>query len=364
MKNIDKKSGAIIRDAKFFESPPFWISDWDEVNKFLDNIKKGIVTEIGKSYGGRPIRAVAYGEKEPIERKCNISISKHSGKPECFFDHSKRTRPVILIISTIHGAEIEGCVSCVNISNVIEKGVDLRGRKWDNLKELAEKTRLIMVPLAQPDGRIRSAIKHLVGGTIDDLMYYGQGHPKTKQGEKPCWYSYDTPESPINLNNVGFLGGYYNDAGVNIDLDDFFSENIAPETRALLNLVRDETPDIFTILHSHNPGPWLSRPNTILPINVRYRQAVIGALVADRHRREGLRPAWKPPSIDSSERYFSAINLPIFLHQASGALPTAFEFPHGLVGHPYTFDEILDIGMTLIEEILRYGVLHRNSCRI
>ncbi len=362
MENNGKKSEAVIRNPGFFKSPPFWKSGWDEVNYFLDGIKKGSVREIGKSHGGRAIRAVSYGEKEPIERKCNISLSKFSGHPENFFDPSRRTRPVVAIISTIHGVEIEGCVSCVNMSHLMETGKDLRGRKWDALRELAAMTRLVLVPLAQPDGRIRSAVRHLVGGSLDDLMYYGQGLPKMEKGETPekNWY---LMESPLNPEKVEFLGGYYNDGGVNIDLDDFFSETMAPESRCLLNLVRDETPDISIILHSHNPGPWIASPNLQIPAGMQYRQAEIGAIVADRHRREGLRPRWHPGKV-SQEGYFSAINLPVALHYASGTLPLAFEFPHGLdEGQPYTFDEILDIGLTLFEEIIRFAVTWRHYCR-
>jgi len=346
----------------FFKSPPFWKSEWNQVNAFLDGLKKGSVSEIGKSQGGRTIRAVSYGKREPVEHLHNISVSMHGEHPESFFDPRKRTRPVVVVISTIHGAEIEGCVSCLNLAQVMEEGKDLRGRKWDELRRLAEESRIVMVPLAQPDGRVRSAIHNFIGGSIEDIMYFGQGRPKSKKGEDTPqkWYSIGNP--PASPDEAEFLGGYYNDAGINIDLDDFFSGNTAPETRALVNLVRDETPDMFIVLHSHNPGPWISSPNTLIPLNFQCRQAEIGALVAERHRREGLRPAWKPRRLNQ-EGYFSAVNLPTFLHYASGSLPLAFEFPHGLAGKPYTFDEILDIGLTLFEEILRFAATWRHACR-
>ncbi|HNS32534.1 MAG TPA: M14 family zinc carboxypeptidase [bacterium] len=362
MKEIDEKSGAVIRNPEFFKSPPFWKSDWDEVNDFLDGLEKGTVREIGKSYGGRPIRAVSYGEKEPIERRCGISVSKFYGFRENFFDPRKRTRPVVAVISTIHGAEVEGCVSCINLAQIMEEGKDLRGRKWDQLRDLAEKTRLVMVPLAQPDGRIRSGIKHLVGGSFEDLFYYGQGAPREKQEDEPPnqWYRKDSPLTP---DKYEFLGGYYNDAGVNIDIDDFFSEKKAPESQALINLVLDETPDMFIVLHSHNPGPWIASPNALIHSDYQWRQIEIGAIVADRHRREGLRPAWHPRT-HGQEGYFTTVNLPTALHFVSGALPLAFEFPHGLAeGKPYTFNEILDIGLTLFEEILRFAVNWRRFCR-
>lgn len=50
MENNGKKSEAVIRNPGFFKSPPFWKSGWDEVNYFLDGIKKGSVQKILRLY--------------------------------------------------------------------------------------------------------------------------------------------------------------------------------------------------------------------------------------------------------------------------------------------------------------------------
>jgi len=333
----------------YFEAPSFWKSDWTELNTFLDGLRAATVWPIGRSQGGRHIRAAAYGAKEPIARTCNLSCARLSRHMESFFDPSKRTRPVVAIISTVHGAEVEGCVSCLNLAQLLETGTDLRGRAWPELRSLAANMRLVLVPIAQPDGRIRSAVRHLVGGSLEDLLYYGQGQPREEPTEPLNW-GWLLRHSPVRPETMKFLGGYFNDAGVNIDLDDFFSASAAPETRALVELVRDETPDCFLVLHSHNPGPWIAAPNAFVAPRVQFHQAQVGALVAERHRREGLRPAWQPRS-PYDVPYF---NLPTALHHVCGGLPLAFEFPHGLAPHPYTFDEILDIGLSLFEEVLRY----------
>lgn len=57
-----------VRKKTFMVAPPFWYVGWEEVNEYLDKLKTGHVWEIGRSQGGHPIRAVSYGEKEPIER--------------------------------------------------------------------------------------------------------------------------------------------------------------------------------------------------------------------------------------------------------------------------------------------------------
>ncbi|MBI3947048.1 MAG: hypothetical protein HY321_14075 [Armatimonadetes bacterium] len=345
-----------IRNPSFFEAPPFWKSDWEEVNAFLDGLSPTEDREIGRSQGGRPIRAVAYGEKEPIHRTNNRFSAQLARRTDEFFDPKKRTRPVMVVISTIHGGETEGCATCLNYAHLIESGADLRGRRWEDLRALTAEARVVLVPLAQPDGRIRAAVRHLVGGTPADMLYYGQGEPREKLPEPPTW-EWFLRHNPIPLDLVSYLGGYYNDAGVNIDLDDFLSPGMAPETAALLALVRDECPDCVLVLHAHGPGPWISAPKAFVPRNIQFHQAQVGALVADRHRREGLRPAWRAPSGTVDTPYF---DFPTALHHVSGSLPLAFEFPHGLVTHPYTFDEILDIGLTLFEESLRYATTWRH----
>jgi len=345
------------RNPAFFEAPQFWKSDWAEVNEFLDLLTTGHAWEIGRSQGGRPIRAVSYGEREPIERKTSLASAQLARRTDRFFDPDKRSKPVVAIISTIHGAEVEGCVSCVNLMELLENGADLRGRRWDALRELASEMRVVIVPLAQPDGRIRSRVRHLVGATLEELVYYCHGAPKDPGGERVTW-EWFLERHPVAVERMDFLGGYFSDAGVNIDLDDFFSSHKAPETEALLNLARHETPDCVLILHTHAPGPFISQPNAFVPPHYQYHQAQIGALVADRHTRDGLRPAWRPAKGPGEIAYF---NLPTALHHVSGALPLAFEFSHGAITHPFTFDEILDMGLSMFEEVMRYVVTWRKD---
>ena len=339
-----------IRNPSFFEAPDFWVSGWDEVNAFLDRLKVGRVWEIGHSEGGQPIRAVAYGEKEPVERTASLSAAVAAGHPESFFGERPRSKPVLVIPSAIHAAEIEGTVTCLNFAQVMETGTDLRGRKWEALKEAASGMRVVLVPLAQPDGRVRSAVRNLIGGSVDDLYYYGQGVWKT--GEILRW-----PEckrmQPIPVDEMAFLGGYYNDAGVNMQHEDFFAAELAPETRALIDLIRDEAPDAFLTLHSCSSGPFFTGPDRYIPGSHQYRQAQISTLVAERHRRDGLRPGGGPKRGPTGGFYLHTA-----LHHASGALPLLFEFPHGLESKPFTFDELLDIGLSMFEEVMRFGTTY------
>lgn len=340
-----------IRQSSFFEAPDFWPTSLQEVDACLDGLSRGEAFDIGVSQGGRPIRAVAYGEREPIDRRSTYSSAAAAGHPEDFYDPDQRQRPVLLIHAAIHGAEIEGTVSCLNLAQILETGADLRGKAWPALQEAASKLRVVLVPVAQPDGRVRSAVRNLIGGTVDDLYYYGQG--VRRSGELLTWPDCKR-QQPIRVDDMEFLGGYYNDAGVNVQHDDFLSPNIAPETRALLDLVGDETPDCFLGLHSCGSGPFLIAPENLIPTACQFHQSRLGALIADRHRRDGLRPGGNTNTQPRGGFYLHTA-----LHYACGALPLIFEFPHGLQMKPFTFDEILDIGLSLFEEAITYGV----NCR-
>jgi hypothetical protein len=116
-----------IRNPHFFEAPDFWKATWEEVNEYLDTVERGQVWEIGRSQGGRPIRAVAYGEKEPIARRTTYSSALAAGHPEDFYDPKQRQKPVLAIFAAIHAAEIEGTVACLNLAHLLETGTDLRG---------------------------------------------------------------------------------------------------------------------------------------------------------------------------------------------------------------------------------------------
>jgi len=341
-----------IRKTSFFEAPDFYLSDWEGVNRTLDSVKVGEVWEIGRSQGGHPIRAVAYGAKEPMTHSTPFHASRSGGHPEDYYDPAQRTKPVFTVISSYHAAEIEGCVSCMNLISIMETGADLRGRRWDALREVASAMRVVMVPLAQPDGRIRIGIRNLLGGTVEDLYYYGQG--VRKNGEI-LWWPECFRTQPLPLEEMTFIGGYYNDAGVNLGSDRFFAADMAPETRALFDLVADETPDCTILLHSCEEGPFFTGPDSCIPQAYQFRQTAIAAIVGERHRRDGLKPELDRV-IKTGPR--GSFNLQGALYTISGTLPLLLEFPHGLEQKPFTFDEILDVGLTMFEEVMRFGLTY------
>ncbi len=54
---------------------------------------------------------------------------------------------------------------------------------------------------------------------------------------------------PMDFKRPGFPGGYPNDAGVNIQHDDFLGKR-QPETQALFNLTEKEKPDLIINMHT------------------------------------------------------------------------------------------------------------------
>lgn len=102
-----------------------------------------------------------------------------------------------------------------------------------------------------------------------------------------------------------------------------------------------------------NPSFFTAPEHYLSPV-CQFHQVQVAALAADRHRREGLRPGGGTRTALQGGFYFQTA-----LYHHTGALPLIFEFPRGLAMKPFTFDEILDVGLTVLEEVLRYGV----TCR-
>lgn len=232
--------------------PAFWLSTVDEVNNFLRNrVHKGQVKIIGTSAGGRPIRAVFYGKPRHGNGTTTFSGSLGFRNVAAYRgpDHSKT---VYLGMAAIHGGEFEGIVGIVNLISVIETGKDLRGKEWPKITAaMADIDRLILIPIMNPDGRARIPLRmELYRGTsntVDEYLNTGGkldgtliGWPQVKEF------------IPLDFKTTSFPGGYPNDAGVNIQHDDFLGK-IQPETKALFDLVAREKPDLILNMHSGAP---------------------------------------------------------------------------------------------------------------
>jgi len=246
-----------LREAS--DIPSFWLSSYDEVNNFLNKtLHKGQIRVIGTSAGGRPIRAVLYGSPRQGKGTTTFSGSLGFGDVRAYRgpDHKKT---VYMSMAAVHGGEFEGIVGMVNLISVIETGKDLRGKEWPGITEaISQLDRLILIPIANPDGRERIPLRmELYRDTIYTVPEY-LNTGGTPNGTLTGW-----PQIkefiPMDLSKPGFPGGYPNDAGVNIQHDNFLGKK-QPETQALFDLAELEKPDLIINMHTGAVYMRMDRP--------------------------------------------------------------------------------------------------------
>jgi hypothetical protein len=322
--------------------PEYWTVKLDEIEASLSDLSGWTVEEICRSAGGRPVWACARGPKKNPRRTANFSSAYHAGHPEAFWGEDALP-PCFFYVTGVHGAEMEGPMAAVNFMHVVEQGCDLDGADWGSLRQAAQRMRLVVVPVLNPDGRARVAIPSLVGRTLADLRYWGQG--RWKSGED-VGYPDCKRHQPLPLERVQFPGGYPNDEGYNLMHDVTPGDVRTAEVRALIRLALEEVPECVLNSHSYELSPGVLASSTVLE-GYRGRQRELSTAVEAALEARGLqpRPYWDEPGY----------NLLGALHFCCGALAVNFEGPHGLASNPYTHRQILDCHLTAIEATLHFG---------
>ncbi len=333
------------------ELPDFWVGSLEQLEKSISNLKKAEVTTLAKSPGGRPVQLIAFGKREIVEHKANFNSAIGGQAPSAYMDKAARTKPVVLFIGPVHGAEVEGLTGLANLCNIMETGRDLAGRDQSELQSLGRQCRVLIIPAGNPDGVARFEPQSLLGMESDDLRFWGQG---TWSDDTFCGWPESKRQHPMSGDNVGFLGCYFNDEGINPMHDEFFAP-MGPEAPAILKVAEEEGPDMAVSLHSHESAPALLRPayvTTEIQQDVRSLAENCYALL-DKH---GL-PHQNPFSITpESGKNPAPFNLTSAVYHISGAISFTFECPHGMVGERtcrVNAKQILDIQLTLYEAMLR-----------
>ena len=326
--------------------PSFWKSRVGDVEEVISSVKRGQVRKIGESYGHRPIYFVSYGKKALSTRTANFSSAIYSRHPEAFCKRDRQARPVLFILGPVHGGELEGVVSCLNLIRILETGSDFRGRPWPGITDRADRLRIGIIPLANPDGRARLPYDSFVGQNNETMHKYSQG--TRKDGTLYGWPGMQ--EFHPMIDDVGFLGACFNDQGVNIYNDCFFKP-MASETRAIFDLAIDEAPDLIVGLHSHEmPSEFLQ--TYMVPPGLREWTAEIQRRFAGRMEERGL--PFTPPRPTPSH----ALELSDALYHATGAVSILFEGPQGIIGMPHKpidHDTILDSHLVMFEFLMELG---------
>ncbi|MFC1614643.1 M14 family zinc carboxypeptidase [Gemmatimonadota bacterium] len=345
--------GFSLVSSAFAESvPDFFKSRVEDVEAAVRAVKKGAVKLEAISAGGRPVYSVSYGEMDPYQRTASFSSAALSHHPEAFARRAPGAKPVLMVMAGIHGAEFETVAGALNLIRIMETGKDIRGHAWPELAEKASSYRLVIMPCCNPDGRARVPKNSFVGLPADTMSYYGQG--TTSDGRMYNWPW--VKEFHPMVDDIGFLGGYFNDQGVNIQCDDMFSP-MAEETRAILRLAKLEAPDFVVNVHSHEElGEFLLCD--FVPPAMRLRSKQIADRYLDVMKQEGVPPCHFTRSLKDSQGFW-AMGLTDAIYHASGAMCMTFEGPHGCsdsLAWKIDFEGILDTHLIMYRELLRIGL--------
>lgn len=344
------------------KAPAFWENSLDRIEKAVREVKRGKNSVLGKSAGGRDIFLVEYGEKQDMGRKANYSSACSYGDPKVYANKDGDIKPVILFVGATHGGEIEGIAAILNLMEVLETGKDLRGKKQEYIYMMAESCRILLIPCLNHDGRARVPYNVVSEVSPEEIIFYKHGRWKdgTLAEYPQCFRAH-----PI-LDEVDYLGGYYNDDGVNISADNFFVP-MAKENRSLMRLVDCEAPDFTVLLHTgcHKHGKIIQPcylPGFILDkvlqfdkiISSRFTENGYGYYTLEEHGVRYTDQMQYPPR---------PFGMSSSIHHTCGGISftyESFEATHD-ENDIYSCDNILDCHFLLFEEVFKFTATLRHS---
>lgn len=245
-------------------------------------------------------------------------------------------------------AERKGTAAAMSLIHILETGKDASGADQSALADKLKRCRVIVVPQANPDGRMRMPYRGWIGLPQEEMTLRGQGC--RKNGELYRWRG-SKAVHPMK-GDVGLLGCYFDDAGINMMHDDWAAP-MSAATRALLQLVAEEGPDCVINLHSHQHMPCLLQTEFV-PLSHRQRVYDFAAKLYDRLDRAGLPHGSLTSSalrVAASEEHHS-FNLQSMFYHVGAAFCLLFESTHGLDDHAeqFSYSDILNVHLHLFEE--------------
>jgi hypothetical protein len=362
--SADKRKGRYAIPEKYLleepNIPPYWVNTVEEVEGFLHaKVKRGTVSTLGRSAGNREIGMVSYGKGREGKGTSTFSGAMGYGDVRAYLGEHW-ARKVYCALVCVHGGEIEGIVGAVNLLSVLETGEDLRGKRWPGLSKAASGVdRILVIPIFNMDGRAR----------VPHRMIRHQGRDSTvheyfNTGGKPDGTLIGWPECklniPLDFSKTQFPGGYPNDAGVNLQHDDFLG-NPQPETRALLGLTGRERPDLILNMHTGANFMHPLRPQTEDAFTTVYEDFYRRTMTA--LTRKGMQKSDDPAETsDPTNEGARVPNIDTALNLHCGALSITVESPASSFSHakrngqPFfqSPDSLLDAQLTMHEEALGF----------
>jgi hypothetical protein len=334
------------------DAPDWWLTKPDEIRAFLDSLDGVTVRELGRTAGDRPIIVAEWGEREDLPERTSESLpsSIASGQLESFYGTGEREKQHILFLGAAHGTEWDGTVAAMHLLNILVHGTDLRGRKHPEMAERARQYRWCVIPFQNVDGRQRLADhRHWIGVDPDYFMALSQG--VRHNGEIFHWPRMKA-YFPVPKEEFAFMGSYFNDNGVNLVYDVCMGPDMQPENVCLWRYAREERPDLVILSHS-NHGSLALPPAAYVPDNFRMRLFQLGACLGMRCKKEGyVKQNMTSRPVGYAGQLFYQSDM---MYHAFGALPIEIEFPSGWKSIPPTHDDLLDIGLAVLDELAVFG---------
>ncbi len=336
--------------------PNYYKTSLNDIENTINSAKKANVTIICKSAGDRPVYMLRYGEENKFKRTANLSSALGGKDKSCFADKSSPIyKPTLLLVGCIHGGEFEGTSALLNLVNIIETGKDLDGKEYEKIQTLSTKINLIIIPCINPDGRSHVPFDSFVGKSFSDLRYYNQG---TWKDGTLCGWPECKLKHPIK-EYVDYLGGYFNDDGINLMHDDFFGKK-ANETQALFDVCERFVPDFTVLLHggtnckNHILGP------AYAPLGIKQKIADFEQILKQACKEKNLDLYTPNISFDYGENRDlpTSFNLPSALTHLCGEPCVTYESNQGLINYTdgigYTYDMIYNHHLILFKTLIEF----------
>lgn len=338
------------------EIPKYYKTSLADIENCLKSVKKAHVSQLCLSAGKRPVFLLRYGKENVFNRTANLSSALGGHNKNCFADKtSPDYMPTILLVGCIHGGEFEGTAALLNLINIIETGCDLAGTDFANIEALCEKVNLLIIPCINPDGRSHIPFYSFVGKTFNDLRYYNQG---TWKDGTLCGWPECKQKHPIK-DYVDYLGGYFNDDGINLMHDNFFGKK-AIETQALFDVCEKYVPDFTVLLHGGTNTRNCILGPAYAPQQIKQSVADFEQLLKHKCEEKGLDLYTPNVNFDYGENLDTPVsfNLPSALTHICGEPCVTYESNQGLTDDPhgvgYSYDEIYNHHLILFKSLIEY----------
>jgi len=345
-------------DTKFLDTnpaPEFWKSRLSDITEAAQNAKRAQVSTFAVSAGKREIPIFAYGEKPDFKRTANYN-SACGAKDPSYYAHKENTLPVVFIVGAVHGCELEGIASMMNLIEIAETGRDLLGNPQTELYDLTKQVRLLLVPCGNPDGRARYPYVCSLGLTPPDAGLYTMGNDKN--GNIYQW-PYCKGYHPMTAYSK-VLGAYYNDDGVNIMHDNFFGD-MAAETKAILDTAGDEAADYTILLHSGGDIPTFIQQPWYVHQSCNDRIHTLDLAIEAESIARGLNHEVQAVNGNAAQPVPPSFNLTAAIHHVCGGVGILYETYSGSRQDPQRFnaEQVLEMHNVLFTQTLKQAVAEK-----